>query len=116
MGVLRFVIRQMFGHRYTDTSSGFRAFTRPVLEYFSTEYPVEYMESVEALALALSEGFRVVEIPARMSQRTAGTPSNQGFRLPYHYVRLLLVVLSSVGRTPKSPGKTPTDAEREGGA
>jgi len=113
MGVLRFVIRQAFGGKFTDTSSGFRAFTRPVLEYFSSDYPIEYMESVEALALALSQGFVVEEVPVHMSQRTAGSPSNRGMRLPYHYVRLLLVVLSMVGRSPSAMREATPKSETE---
>jgi len=98
--VLRFVVRQLSGERFTDTSTGFRAFERPVLEFFAREYPAEYMESVEALVLALAAGFRVTEVPVRMSSRAAGEPSNRRLRLLYHYLRLLLVITVSAGRDP----------------
>ncbi len=98
MGGLRFLVRQLSGHRYTDTSSGFRAFSRPVLELFAVNYPSEYMESVEALVLALASGFRVDEVPVRMSSRTGGQPSNRRLRLLYHYLRLLLVITVSARR------------------
>jgi glycosyltransferase involved in cell wall biosynthesis len=100
MGVLRFVVRQLSGQRFTDTSTGFRAFDLPVLELFGREYPAEYMESVEALVLALAAGFRVVEVPVQMSSRAAGQPSNRSLRLLYHYLRLLLVIVVSAGRRP----------------
>ena len=46
MGVLRFTIKTLSGQQFTDTSSGFRAFNREVLEFFARTYPSEYMESV----------------------------------------------------------------------
>jgi glycosyltransferase involved in cell wall biosynthesis len=102
MGVLRFVVRQLSGQRFSDTSSGFRAFSRPVLEFFSREYPSEYMESVEALVLALAAGFRVDEVPVHMASRAAGQPSTRRLRLLYHYLRLLIVISVSAGRRPRT--------------
>src|SRR4051794_33221941 len=55
MGLMRFFVRQFSGQRFTDTSSGFRGFSRDVLVLFAREYPAEYMESVEALLLASAE-------------------------------------------------------------
>ncbi|MBK9178120.1 MAG: glycosyltransferase family 2 protein [Acidimicrobiales bacterium] len=98
MGVLRFAVKQFSGQSFTDTSSGFRAFSRPVLEFFARTYPSEYMESVEALLLACSAGFRVAEVPVHMRGRDAGAPSTRRFRLAYHYVRLLLVIVVSAPR------------------
>lgn len=98
MGGLRFLVRQLSGQRYSDTSSGFRAFSRPVLEVFAVNYPSEYMESVEALVLALTSGFRVDEVPVRMGSRTGGQPSNRRLRLLYHYLRLLLVITVTARR------------------
>jgi glycosyltransferase involved in cell wall biosynthesis len=94
MGVLRMALNLLSGERFTDTSSGFRALSRQMLEYFASTYPVEYMDSVEALLLACYAGFSVVEVPVVMHERTTGTPSNRNLRLMYHYVRLLLVLLS----------------------
>jgi glycosyltransferase involved in cell wall biosynthesis len=98
MGVLRFTIRTLSGQQFTDTSSGFRAFDREVLEFFSHTYPSEYMESVEALLLACAEGFRVTEVPVTMREREGGQPSNRRWRLVYHYLRLLIVLIASAPR------------------
>ena len=54
--VLQWLVRVLVRQRFTDTSSGFRAFSRPMLEYFAATYPVEYMDSVEALVLACNAG------------------------------------------------------------
>jgi len=95
MGLLRLGVRMLSGHRFTDTSSGFRAFDRSVLEFFATTYPLDYMDSVEALILACRAGFIVAEVPVRMRQRSAGVPSQRNLKLAYHYFRLLVVLASS---------------------
>jgi glycosyltransferase involved in cell wall biosynthesis len=107
MSVLRFMVRQLSGQSFTDTSSGFRGFSRPVLELFARNYPYEYMESVEALVLALSSGFTVSEIPVRMHQRQQGAPSNRRLKLLYHYVRLMLTITVSATRRRALPEATP---------
>ena len=98
MGLLRWLVRRATGRRFTDTSSGFRAMRQPVLELFATEYPVEYMDSVEALLLAVRRGFTVIEVPVRMRERQGGQPSTRNFRLAYHYVRVLIVLAAGMGR------------------
>jgi glycosyltransferase involved in cell wall biosynthesis len=95
MALLRRLVRLICGQAFTDTSSGFRAFRRPVLELFATEYPVEYMESVEALVLAVRRGFTVREVPVVMHDRVGGRASNRNLRLAYHFVRLLIVLVAS---------------------
>jgi glycosyltransferase involved in cell wall biosynthesis len=95
MKLLQRLVRRLVGREFTDTSSGFRAFSRPMLEYFAVTYPVEYMDSVEALVLACNAGFKVDEVPVNMRGRTGGAPSNRRLRLVYYYVRLLVVLVVS---------------------
>ena len=94
MKVLQLTIRLLSGRSFSDTSSGFRAFNRPVLEYFATSYPSEYMESVEALLAANYEGFRIAEVPVQMHQRAGGSPSAVRLKLLYHYVRVIFTMLT----------------------
>ena len=93
MGVLRFGIKRIVGRSFTDTSSGFRGFNSDVLALFARDYPVEYMDSVEALVMAHRAGFRVEEVPVTMRERAGGTASTRNFRLLYHYVRVLITVV-----------------------
>ncbi len=95
MKVLQWLVRILLRRRFTDTSSGFRAFSRPMLEYFAVNYPVEYMDSVEALVQACNAGFRVEEVPVNMRGRTGGAPSTRRVKLVYYYARLLVVLLVS---------------------
>ena len=100
MGAIRLGVRLLSGHRFTDTSSGFRAFSPEVVAFFAETYPAEYMDSVEALLIALRAGFSVVEVPVTMRPRQAGSPSHRNVRLAYHFVRLGVVMVSGVSRRP----------------
>jgi glycosyltransferase involved in cell wall biosynthesis len=95
MRFLQWLVRVLVRQRFTDTSSGFRAFSRPMLEYFAVTYPVEYMDSVEALVLACNAGFRVDEVAVNMRGRTGGAPSTRRLKLVYYYVRLIVVLVVS---------------------
>jgi glycosyltransferase involved in cell wall biosynthesis len=95
MGVLRLAVRVLSGRTFSDTSSGFRAFSAPLLDFYAASYPNEYLgDTVEALLLACQAGFTVVEVPVTMRVRAAGTPSTQNLRLIYHYLRALVSLLS----------------------
>jgi len=96
MRFLRLSVQLLSGQRFSDTSSGFRAFSRPLVEFFADNYPVEYLgDTVEALLLACYEGHRVVEVPVHMHPRQGGTPSNRNVKLMYHYVRTLVIMVST---------------------
>jgi glycosyltransferase involved in cell wall biosynthesis len=98
MGAMRIAVRMLSGRRFTDTSSGFRAFSADVIAFFAETYPSEYMDSVEALLLALRQGFAVVEVPVTMRERQAGRASNRNLRLAYHFIRLAVVMVSGASR------------------
>lgn len=98
MALLRIGVRLLTGRRFGDTSSGFRAVRRPLLDVFATDYPVEYMDSVETLVSACRAGFDVREVPVLMSPRAGGVPSTRNVRLVYHYARLFVVLLGSPRR------------------
>lgn len=98
MWVLRVGVGVLCRHRYVDTSSGFRATGRPLLDVFAHDYPVEYMDSVETLVAASRAGYDVREVPVVMQERTGGVASTRNFRLVYHYARLLVVLIGSPRR------------------
>lgn len=94
MHVLRFMMNTMTHNAFSDTSSGFRAFDRAVLELFAATYPVEFMDSTESLLTVCNAGLRVVEAPTVIRERQAGTPSTRHFRLVFHYLRLLVTMVA----------------------
>lgn len=112
MKALEAIVRRLVGRRFTDTSSGFRGFSSSMLRFYADHYPVEYMDSVEALVIAVNAGFDVREVPAGMSERIGGAPSTRGWRLAYYYVRLLVVLLTSYTRSAQRRRRAGTVQER----
>ncbi len=92
---LRITVRLIGGRSFSDASSGFRAFSAPLLEFFARRYPSYYLgDTAEALLLACQAGFKVVEVPVTMRARTGGTPSSRSVKLAFHYFRAIVSMAS----------------------
>ena len=99
MRFLALIVRALTGQRYSDVTSGFRAYDRPVIGLLAREYPVEYLaDTVEALLIVRYAGFRVDEVPITMRPRAAGTPSTRRVKLVINYLRLLIGIVGSASR------------------
>jgi len=93
MRLLLLLVRALTGRRLTDTTSGFRAFSRPLVHEFASTYPREFLsDTVEALVIASYRGFAIAEVPVRMRHRSTGAPSHRSVRLLYHYLRVIVVL------------------------
>ena len=103
MAGLRLGVQILCRRRYVDTTSGFRAVARPLLDVFATAYPVEYMDSVETLVATCRAGYRVEEVPVLMDARQGGAPSTGRMGLMYHYARLVVVLFSTRRSIPARP-------------
>jgi glycosyltransferase involved in cell wall biosynthesis len=99
MRFLALIVRVITGQRYSDVTSGFRAYDRPVIELLARDYPVEYLaDTVEALLIVRYAGFRVDDVPVTMRPRAAGEPSTGRVKLVIDYLRLLIGILGSASR------------------
>ncbi len=99
MRFLVLIVRALTGQHYSDVTSGFRAYDRPVIELLAREYPVEYLaDTVEALLIVRYAGFRVDEVPITMRPRAAGVPSTGRVKLVINYLRLLIGIVGSASR------------------
>jgi len=87
------------GERFTDTTSGFRAASRKVIELYARYYPSDYPE-VESIVYLKRHGCRIAEIPVQMRARTAGKSSITPWRSIYYMVKVTLSVLMSALRRP----------------
>ena len=91
MWIFASVLSGIFGMRVTDTTSGFRAVNRRVIEFFANSYPDDYPE-VEALVLLHRAGLMMLETPAIIRERNAGRSSITVVRSVYYMVKVLLAV------------------------
>lgn len=83
----------------TDTTSGFRAFNKTVIELFARDYPAEYLgDTIEALLIAARAGCRVSQVSVHMRRRTLGKPSQSSIRSVVYLARAVLAVVMSRAR------------------
>jgi len=89
------------GVRFSDVTSGFRAFGRDVVRFVATEwYPTDYADA-DVLITLRRAGFRLREVPVRMYPRGGGRSMHAGLRPVYYVFKMLLSeALAPVRREP----------------
>ncbi len=85
------VVSAIVREKVTDTTSGFRAVNRAVIEFYCSNYPDDYPE-VEVLVLLHKKGFKIVEIPVTMVERMGGSSSITPLRSAYYMIKVLLAI------------------------
>jgi hypothetical protein len=100
-GVVSLICRRKF----TDPTSGFRAFNRRAIEFCSDVYPEAYPEP-ESLVLFIGAGLRVGEIPVTMNPRYGGRSSIRILDSVAYMARVLLAIFVGMLRAaPVPPAK-----------
>lgn len=86
-------VRRVAGVRVLDSSSGFRAIRRPLLDRFAADYPVEYLgDTVEALIDAGRAGATIVERPIAMSARAHGQGRAGAIASLWYVLRVIIAI------------------------
>jgi len=80
------------GKRVLDTTSGFRAINRRMIEFFAANYATMFA-GVTSLALAFRNGFTFVEVPARFHYRQFGASSINWVKAVFYPFQVSLAVL-----------------------
>jgi glycosyltransferase involved in cell wall biosynthesis len=91
IGIFSFVLSRILGMTVTDSTSGFRAANRRVIEFFAHTYPDDYPE-VEALVLLHRMNMRMVEVSITMRERTGGRSSITAIRSIYYMTKVLMAI------------------------
>lgn len=109
MRVLSRRAARMTGTTVLDTTSGFRAIRRPLLDQFATNYPVEYLgDTVEALIEAGRAGATIVEQPVTMAPRRHGTSSAGAVASIWYVVRVVVATELMHNRRRRKPTRLPS--------
>lgn len=98
LGMLLFsgVVRLALGRGISDTTSGFRAYARRVMEVCQHDFPKDFPDAPLLIALA-RRGFRLDEVPVVMRERRAGTSFyTLGKQLYYPYKNLLASLMALI--------------------
>ena len=98
LGMLLFsgVVRLALGRPIYDTTSGFRAYARRVIEVCQWDFPKDFPDAPLLIALA-RRGFRLEEVPVVMRERKAGQSFyTLGKQLYYPYKNLLASLMALI--------------------
>ncbi len=95
--------------RFTDPTSGFRAFNQRAIRLCADHYPHDYPEP-ESVVLFVRAGLRVAEIPVTMNPRYGGQSSIHLLDSAYYMFKVLLAIM--VGLLRKPPTLTPEDRSK----
>lgn len=72
--LISFFIKLSTRKRVLDTTSGFRAANKKIIEKFANNYPPEYPEPI-SITNVLKNKYNVKEVPVSMNERTEGKSS-----------------------------------------
>ena len=89
------IVRLTVGQRITDTTSGFRAYDREVMEICQHDFPKDFPDAPLLIDLA-RRGFRLAEVPVEMRTREAGRSFytlSKSLYYPYKNMLASLMVL-----------------------
>ena len=93
INVISFFIKLVTGKKIYDTTSGFRAVNKKLIDVFSKDYPVEYPEPVSTTKI-LKNKYNVMEVAVSMNERAGGVSSLGKFWKQVYY--MFNVVLSII--------------------
>ncbi len=97
ISIISLFIKVTTGVTVKDTTSGFRAINRKVMQFFSVHYPQDYPEP-EALLIVLLKRFKVTEVPVSMNYREHGISSITPVRAAYYMIKVLLAMFIDLFR------------------
>lgn len=100
LGMLLFsgVVKMALGQTITDTTSGFRAYNRAVMNVCQHDFPKDFPDAPLLIAFA-RRGFRLLEVPVVMRERVAGQSFyTLGKQLYYPYKNLLASLMAFIRR------------------
>ena len=92
INIISAMIFFLTGKRIKDTTSGFRACNRKLIEFFSRSYADDYPEP-EAILACFVNGYSVKEVPVVMEERQGGVSSIQSFKSMYYMIKVCLALI-----------------------
>jgi len=92
MNFFRTIVSSILGVPITDSTSGYQAFNRDVIRFFTTDvFPCDYPDADVLIALHLA-GFRIREEPVRMFANSAQKSMHSGLKPLYYVFKMLLSI------------------------
>lgn len=92
IGVLKKLISVCCGVNIQDTTSGFRACDKNLINFFARSYAQDYPEP-EAIIAAVLNGYQVKEVPVLMRERQGGDSSINALKSVYYMIKVSLAIV-----------------------
>lgn len=94
----RKLVTVIIGRSITDPTSGFQAFNKNVMKFFSTDvFPCDYPDADMLITLNLA-GFRIRELPVRMFANPTGKTMHSGIKPLYYMFKMCLSIFVTLLR------------------
>lgn len=98
INLISLVIKLKTKRKIYDTTSGFRAADRNIIELFANNYPIEYPEPISSITVLL-KNYKIEEVPVSMNERESGTSSINKWKNVYYMINVLLsIILTKRGK------------------
>lgn len=94
INIISTFILLLTGKRIKDTTSGFRACNRKLIEFFARNYADDYPEP-EAIMACIINGFSVGEVAVVMEERQGGVSSIRSLKSAYYMIKVCLALIVS---------------------
>ncbi|MCX7711728.1 MAG: glycosyltransferase family 2 protein [Clostridia bacterium] len=92
MIIFSWIVYILTDYDIKDTTSGFRAVNRKVIEFFASNYPSDYPE-VDVLVKLFKKNYRVCEIPVEMLNRESGKSSITPLKSVYYMIKVSMALI-----------------------
>lgn len=83
------IIKLMTHVKIYDTTSGYRAINRNIIEEFANSYPYDYPEPCTNMHM-IKKGYKIKEIPVEMKKREAGVSSISPLKSMIYMFKVIL--------------------------
>ena len=93
INIISIFMKIVTGKKIYDTTSGFRAVNKKLIQYFAINYPVEYPEPVSTVEV-LKKKMCVKEVPVSMNERENGISSIKTWKKVYYMINVVLSILT----------------------
>ena len=92
INLISYFIKLKTGKKIYDTTSGFRAIDKSIIDLFSKDYPQEYPEPISTVN-ALTKKYNVVEVFAKMKAREGGKSSISSWKNVYYMINVIMSII-----------------------
>ena len=93
INLISFFIKLVTKKKVYDTTSGFRAVNKDIIEFFSHDYPAEYPEPISTTQL-LQKRYRLKEVPVKMKARMGGKSSIGSWKNVYYMINVIISIIT----------------------